>query len=158
MTQEQVAVHLAFSRPTVAQIEGGVRGVSGLELDALARLFGRDIREFVADEFTEQNSVTAIFRAQLDLAGSPEVSESLRACIEVGREYANLERLLGIDRSAHMLPRYEFDSPQDKLEAIRQGERTATQERARLGLGTAPLPADELAILNDFNQLPSRTS
>jgi Zn-dependent peptidase ImmA (M78 family)/transcriptional regulator with XRE-family HTH domain len=148
LTQEQVADHMGFSRPTVAQIESGVRGVSGLELDKFSRLFGRDIREFVADEFNERSEVTAMFRAQLDQAGNPEVGENLRACIEVGREYANLERLLEIDRSARTLPRYDFDPPQDKLDAIRQGERTAVQERARLGLGLAPLP--ELTVMADL--------
>ncbi|MBU1242944.1 ImmA/IrrE family metallo-endopeptidase [Myxococcota bacterium] len=148
MTQEQVAVQMNLSRPTVAQIESGVRGVSGLELDALARLFGRDIREFVADDFNERSEVTAMFRAQLDQTGNPEVSENLRACIEIGREYANLERLLEIDQSTRTLPRYDFDPPQDKLDAIRQGERTAAQERARLGLGMAPLP--ELTVLADL--------
>jgi Zn-dependent peptidase ImmA (M78 family) len=117
-------------------------------LDKFARLFGRDIREFVADEFDESSVVTAMFRAQFDLVGNPEVRENLRGCIEVGREYANLERLLGIDRSTHTLPRYEFAPPQDKLDSIRQGERTAAQERARLGLGMAPLP--ELPVLADM--------
>ena len=41
LTQENVARHLAVSRPTVAQIEAGNRSVSSLELDKLAHLLKR---------------------------------------------------------------------------------------------------------------------
>ena len=47
MTQDEVAKHLGVSRPTVVQIEAGNRSVSSLELDQLAYLCGRDIRECV---------------------------------------------------------------------------------------------------------------
>ena len=54
LTQEQVGESLDVSRSTVAQIEAGNRAVSSLELDQLAHLFGRDIREFVAETFDEE--------------------------------------------------------------------------------------------------------
>ncbi len=66
LTQGQVAESLGVSRPTVAQIEGGNRAVSSLELDQLAHFFGRDIREFVAESFDEADSLAALFRAQPD--------------------------------------------------------------------------------------------
>src|SRR5258705_13187075 len=69
MTQEDAAKHLGVSRPTFVQIEAGNGSVSSLELDKLAYLFGRDIREFVADEFQEQDALAALFRAQGDVAG-----------------------------------------------------------------------------------------
>ena len=61
MTQDDAAKHLGVSRPTFVQIEAGKRSVSSLELDKLAYLFGRDIREFVANEFHQEDSLTALF-------------------------------------------------------------------------------------------------
>src|SRR5258705_1854697 len=101
MTQDEAAKHLGVSRPTFVQIEAGNRSVSSLELDKLAYLFGRDIREFVADEFQEQDALAALFRAQGDVAGQPAVLEKLRECMAIGRELTNLERLIRID---HDLP------------------------------------------------------
>ena len=98
MTQDDAAKHLGVSRPTFVQIEAGKRSVSSLELDRLAYLFGRDIREFVASEFHQEDSLTALFRAQASVAGEPQVLDKLRQCLALGRELTNLERLLGLVR------------------------------------------------------------
>jgi Zn-dependent peptidase ImmA (M78 family)/transcriptional regulator with XRE-family HTH domain len=140
MTQEDAARHLGVSRPTFVQIEAGNRSVSGLELDKLAYLFGRDIRGFVADEFEEQDALAALFRAQGDVAGQPAVLEKLRECMAIGRELTNLERLVGIDRDLAAVAAYPMLLPKSRWEAIQQGQRLAEEERRRLGLGTAPLP------------------
>ena len=50
MTQDEVADKLDISRPTVVQIEQGKRPVSGLELQTLAYLFARDIRDLLTDD------------------------------------------------------------------------------------------------------------
>ena len=81
MTQDDVAKHLAVSRPTVGQIEAGNRTISSLELDKLAYHFGRDIREFIADSFQEEDALTALFRSQSDVVNQPVVMEKLRECI-----------------------------------------------------------------------------
>jgi Zn-dependent peptidase ImmA (M78 family)/transcriptional regulator with XRE-family HTH domain len=141
MTQEDAATHLGVSRPTFVQIEAGNRSVSGLELDKLAYLFGRDLREFVADEFQEQDALAALFRAQGDVAGQPAVLEKLRECMAMGRELTNLERLVGLDRDLAAVATYPMPLPRSRWEAIQQGQRLAEEERRRLGLGTAPLPA-----------------
>ena len=86
MTQDDAAKHLGVSRPTFVQIEAGNRSVSSLELDKLAYLFGRDIREFVADAFHEEDSLTALFRAQPAVVGEPAVLDKLRECMALGRE------------------------------------------------------------------------
>src|SRR5262249_2044688 len=141
MTQEDAAMHLGVSRPTFVQIEAGNRSVSGLELDKLAYLFGREIREFVADEFQEQDALAALFRAQGDVAGGPAVLGKLRECMAMGRELTNLERLVGIDRDLVAVAAYPMPSPGSRWEAIQHGQRLAEEERRRLGLGAAPLPA-----------------
>ncbi|MBN1611871.1 MAG: ImmA/IrrE family metallo-endopeptidase [Polyangiaceae bacterium] len=140
MTQEDAAKHLGVSRPTFVQIEAGNRSVSSIELDKLAYLFGRDIREFVADSFDGEDALSALFRAQSEVTGDPQVLEKLRECMAIGRELTNLERLVGIDRDSATVASYPLPAPKNRWEAIQQGQRLAEEERRRLGLGFAPLP------------------
>lgn len=140
MTQDDTAKNLGVSRPSFVQIEAGKRAVSSLELDRLAYLFGRDIRDFVADNFHEEDSLAALFRAQASIVSAPEVLDKLRECLALGRELTNLERLVGIDRDLSGVVSYPLPSPKSRWEAIHQGQRLAEEERRRLGLGFAPLP------------------
>lgn len=140
MTQDEVASHLGVSRSAVVQMEAGKRSVSSLELDRLAYLFGRDIREFVAESFEEEDTLGALFRAQPDVADQPEVVEKLRECMALGRELTNLERLVGIDRDIAPVTTYPLPMPRSRWEATQQGEMLADEERRRMGLGVAPLP------------------
>lgn len=141
MTQDEVARLLDVSRPTVVQLEAGNRSVSSLELDKLAYFFGRDIREFLAETFQEEDTLAALFRAQPDVVDQPVVMEKLRECMALGRELTHLERLVGIDRDFATVATYPLQSPRTRWEAIQQGQRLADEERRRLGLGSAPLPA-----------------
>jgi len=85
MKQEDVAKHLEVSRSTVAQMELGNRAVTSLELDKLAYLFGRDIREFLAEEFREDDALVALFRRHPEVADEEEVLQALRDCMSLGR-------------------------------------------------------------------------
>jgi len=141
MTQAQVGQHLGLSRPTVAQIELGNRAISGLELSRLAYLFGKDIRELVAEEAPHrEDALVALFRLHPDLASQDDVQNALRQCMALGREISNLERVIGVDRTTSTLAAYVQPKPKTKWEAIQQGERIALEERRRLGLGNTPLP------------------
>ena len=85
MTQEEVARHLGMARSTVAQIELGNRAVTGLELDRLADLYGRDIRELLADDYREQDALVALFRAHPEISGERATASwdsGLRPCAE----------------------------------------------------------------------------
>jgi Zn-dependent peptidase ImmA (M78 family)/transcriptional regulator with XRE-family HTH domain len=139
LTQDDVAQELATSRPTVAQMELGNRAVTSLELDQLARLYGRDLREFLADDFAEKDALAALFRADEAVIQEPDVIEALRNCASLGREVTNLEQLLGIDREGVAAAVYPLPMPRSRWQAVQQGERVAAQERRRLGLGTAPV-------------------
>ena len=141
LTQDDVARHLAVSRPTIAQIEAGNRSVSSLELDKLAHLFGRDIREFFSEAFETEDALSALFRAQPDVLNQPSVVNGLRDCTALARELTNLEELLDIDRGQVSVAAYAHPPPATRWDAIEQGERLAIQERSRLDLGNAPLPA-----------------
>ncbi len=140
LRQEDVARHLGVSRPTVAQIEAGNRAVSSLELDKLAYLYGRDIREFLADEFREEDALVALFRRHPQVLDQEDVQAVLRESIALGRELTNLERILGIERDRAALPVYPLGPPPTRWDAVRQGDRVAAEERRRLELGSAPLP------------------
>jgi Zn-dependent peptidase ImmA (M78 family)/DNA-binding XRE family transcriptional regulator len=140
LTQDDVARHLGVSRPTVAQMELGNRAVTSLELDKLAYFLGRDIREFVAETFEDEDALAALFRAEPEIANQQDVADSLRACIALGREITNIEDLLGVDRELSGAVSYEVPAARSRWDAIQQGERAADQERRRLGLGWAPAP------------------
>lgn len=139
MTQDAVARRLGVSRSTVAQIELGNRAVTSLELDRLATLYGRDIREFLAEEFGENDVLVALFRAHPDVVEQEQVADALRACVSLGREVTNLERLLGIDRDFGAVAVYPVPAPHSRWHAVQQGEQVADQERMRLRLGVAPI-------------------
>jgi len=138
MTQEEVSERLGVSRPTVAQIELGNRAVSSLELDKLAYLFARDIREFLADEFAEDDVVHALFRSDRE-ASEEGFKNALRDCIALGKELTNLEELMGMDRALSTVAAYLFPPSKSKWEAIQSGAQVAREERRRLGLGVAPV-------------------
>ncbi|MEW6074206.1 MAG: XRE family transcriptional regulator [Planctomycetota bacterium] len=141
MKQEDVARHLGVSRSTIAQIELGHRAVSSLELDRLAYLFGRDIRELLADQFQEEDALVALFRRHPEMADHEQAFDALRKCVALGREITDLESALGIDRDLAALPAYPAPPPKSKWDAILQGEHIAIEERRRLGLGANPVPS-----------------
>ena len=138
MTQDEVAEKLGVSRPVVVLIEQGKRPVSGLELQTLAYLVARDIRDLLADEFAEDDVVHALFRSHEDV-GEDGVKRALRDCIALGHELTNLEELLGISRATVTVATYAHAFPRSRWEAIQTGEHVAVEERRRLGLGSAPL-------------------
>lgn len=140
VTREYVARHLEVSPPAVERIESGDRAVSSFELDRLAYLYGRNVRGFLAEPFEEKNAATALFRHHSGASEDEALLRALRKCLALGRELANLERLLGLERPAANVVAYPLPAPGSKPEAIRQGEDTANEERRRLGLGQAPLP------------------
>jgi transcriptional regulator with XRE-family HTH domain len=49
-SQEEVAIALGVSRPAVTNMEAGARKVDSLELDKLARLYGRTVTYFLSGE------------------------------------------------------------------------------------------------------------
>jgi Zn-dependent peptidase ImmA (M78 family)/transcriptional regulator with XRE-family HTH domain len=140
LTQEAVADQMELSRSAVAQLEAGNRVVSSMELDRMARLYGRDMRDFFAAEFGPENALAGLFRRNEDIADDPQAMEALRRCISLGRELTNLERLIGLARDPSSAVRYRVAAPRSRYDAIRQGTSIADQERRRLGIGECALP------------------
>jgi Zn-dependent peptidase ImmA (M78 family)/DNA-binding XRE family transcriptional regulator len=139
LSQEEVATELRLVRPTISQMESGKRGVGSIELAKLARLYGRPLAWFFEDETGEavtEDPLTLLFRAtQLRPEDKRVVTEFEALC----RAYGDLETLLGL-RNESAPPDYSsIGEPRDKLDAIRQGERVALDERRRLGIGDDPI-------------------
>lgn len=137
LTQDDTAREMSVSRATIAQIELGNRSVSGLELAKLAYLYARDIREFLAPNFSADGLTAVLLRAE-DGAGDG-VKAALRDCIALGHQLRDLETLLGISRSTGSVAAYPSVSLGSKWDAIQSGTQTALEERRRLGLGSGPL-------------------
>lgn len=53
LSQDDVATALGISRPAVTNIESGNRKVEAIELDHLARLYGRSVNYFLSGETKE---------------------------------------------------------------------------------------------------------
>ena len=140
VTQASAARVLRVSRSAISQIESGNRNISGLELHRLARLYGRDIGEFLEEEFSEVLPIRALFRAHPDVSLDDVAKQSLARCVELQRHVANLRWLLGMEPGVASVPTYSSSVPQSTWDAVQQGRMAAEDERSRLDLGTAPLP------------------
>jgi Zn-dependent peptidase ImmA (M78 family)/transcriptional regulator with XRE-family HTH domain len=163
LTQAEIATEIGVSRSAVTEIESGRRGVSSLELERIAFLVGRDMKDFLADEFREEDVLNALFRAQPETIGSAAVLPRLRHCLELARALQNLERLADVERAALLGTTYAIVPPRTRWDANRQGERVAEAERQRLGLGKAQLGditqlLDSQGIRTAFAEFPDDIS
>ncbi|MGA3072197.1 MAG: XRE family transcriptional regulator [Bryobacteraceae bacterium] len=137
LTQDDTAREMGVSRATIAQIELGNRSVSGLELVKLSYLYARDIRVFLAPNFSADGLTAVLLR--VEDGASDGVKAALRDCIALGHQLRDLETLLGISRSTGSVAAYPSVSLGSKWDAIQSGTQTALEERRRLGLGSGPL-------------------
>ena len=142
LSQEDVAAQVGISRGALAQFESGAKAPNSLHLVRLARIYRRELGELLAEQFDEgaRDSVTALFRADTQLAGDRERAIAVAECVKLCREYTNLETALGMDQDRVYDVTYNTPPMRTRWDAIRQGERLAESERARLRLGDDPLP------------------
>lgn len=147
-TQEEVASALSVPRTAIAQIEAGNRSVSSLELLKLAKLYYREFSQFLSEEASgaEDDPSVVLHRIAPGLEENPEIERQVRQCLEICKEGSVLESLLGHPPRVGP-PAYPLPSPRTAGEAIVQGAQVARQERARLGLGDAPI-ADMADLIN----------
>src|SRR5579883_3030323 len=111
LTQEGVADQMGLSRSAIAQVEAGNRSVSSMELDRMANLYGREMRDFFAPDFGPENPLAGLFRRNEDIADDPSAMRALRHCVSLGRELTNLERLVGLSRDPSSAVRYQVPTP-----------------------------------------------
>ena len=135
LTQEEAGRRIGLSRGAILQLEAGKRSVSTIELMNLSRLYGKDITSFLGDQTIEKDALSALFRANPDLAENESVSDHLRNATELYREYNSLKQLLGLTEEQPVPPAYTCVDPRNVWEAIQMGEGIAAEERNRLELG-----------------------
>lgn len=137
-TQEEVASHLGYSRPTYIAIEKGDRPAKPEEIRGLASFLGRSVHELVRP-------------------GEPvvDMQPHLRAVAEKMRERDERGLLAGIDELQRLAEDYRelenilqaplrFNYPAEvnlttRLDVTQLAESVAVQERQRLGLGDQPV-------------------
>lgn len=139
LTQQEVAEEIGVARLAVVRIEAGKRAVNSLELAEMARLYGRGIAEFLNEGVFEEDPLVALFRAAPGYAEDPELRRELLRCVELCREAANLEKLLGLSPTSAFFVSYGLGALSSRWDAINQGRYLANQERNRLDLGTSPI-------------------
>jgi Zn-dependent peptidase ImmA (M78 family) len=133
LTQTDVGQTMDMVTSTVSAIEAGKRAVTGAELYQFARVYGRPVAFFLGDETTgAADGFHYLFRA---IADRPFERRPLVELEQLASDYDVLEELVGapplqlpIDYSG-----FGFRTEQD-------AETLAEMERARLGLGDAPIP------------------
>jgi Zn-dependent peptidase ImmA (M78 family)/DNA-binding XRE family transcriptional regulator len=139
LTQKQVALSVGIPRTSVVQIEAGKRAVSSLELEKIARLFGRRISEFVDEAPLGVDPVAALLHAAQLSAQSSGLARELRRLANLAREATRLEEVLGLRESRIATANYDLAPLSSRWDAVRQGKLLAADERRRLGLGDAPV-------------------
>jgi Zn-dependent peptidase ImmA (M78 family)/DNA-binding XRE family transcriptional regulator len=138
LTQDEVATSLALPRTAIVQVEAGRRAVSTLELAELAKLYRKHVADFF-DEAppSEEDPLVALGRVSDELRDDPATAVSIRDCVQLFREGALLESVLGREATAFP-PNYATPS-RNHAEAAAQGIAAADRERSRLDLGDAPI-------------------
>lgn len=139
LTQQEVADEVGITRLAVVRTEAGKRPVNSLELAEMARLYGRGISEFLEEGVFEEDPLVGLFRAAPDYADDGDLRRELLRCVDLCREAANLEKLLGLIPSSAPFVSYGLKAPSSRWDAINQGRHLAGQERNRLDLGTSPV-------------------
>ena len=140
LSQQAAANELGLPRTAVTQLEAGNRSVSTLELTKLSELYLRPVVDFLQEgaRDEEQDVLVALYRVAPGLEQDPSTHEQMAGCVRLCREGVRLERVLGVEPRSGP-PSYETRVPRSSGAAVAQGERTAIQERQRLGIGNAPI-------------------
>lgn len=137
-TQAEVADALGVHRPTVSEIEAGRRAVTSEELHRFCELYAVPLNQLLGGDAPREPDVERVlFRTAA--SERPPVRAAIRRFMKRCRIEKELEELLEVPHPDDARPAYRADSPDDKLQAVRQGYRIAQQERRRLDLGTEPL-------------------
>ena len=140
LSQQAAADALSLPRTAITQLEAGNRSVSTLELTRLAELYLHPVAKFLQEgaQNEDEDMLVALCRAAPRLERNSLTHEQVARCIGLCREGVRLKRLLGAEPRPGP-PSYETRMPRTIGEAVAQGERTAEQERRRLGVGNAPI-------------------
>lgn len=132
LTQTDVARHMDMVTSTVSAIEAGKRAVTGAELYTFAQLYKRPLVYFLETDVPETSpGFHYLFRAVAEKLADRGPIVKLE---QLASDYAHLEALVG----APALP-LPLDYSAFGFRTEHDAETLAEMERARLGLGDAPI-------------------
>lgn len=137
LRQEKVEEQLGLPKKALTRIEAGERSLSTLELAKLAEVFHMSIGDFFND-MTDEDPLVALYRVAPGLEQDSAIQEEVYRCLHLCKEGISLEKLLEQPSRQRVLFS-AFEKPSTPLEAIKQGEQAAKEERKRLGLGSIPI-------------------
>ena len=142
ISQQQVADAIGISRSTFYRIESGKSSFSTLMLADLAEFFSCPIDFLIGQNSVDKyDLVTLLYLTADSLIGQSDANEMIgrvKNLISLYREGFIMKRELGL-LAPPGLPSYENNQIQSLSDAINQGERAATHERHRLGIGQLPI-------------------
>ena len=142
ISQQQVADAIGISRATFYRIESGKRSISTLILADLAEFFSCPFEFLIGQNPVDKyDLVTLLYLTADSLVGQSDANkmiDSVKDFIRLYREGIIMKRELGL-LAPPSLPLYENNEIQSLSDAIDQGDRVATQERHRLGIGQLPI-------------------
>ncbi len=138
LSQDEVEKTLGLPQKAMTRIELGQRSVSSLELAKLAELLYCCITDFFPEKEGVEDVLVTLYRLIPGLEADLEVQKEVAKYVQICREGVFLEELLNRSSRKRILS-YPFPHPPSVLEAIRQGDQVAKEERRRLGLGNRPI-------------------
>lgn len=134
VTQANAAEAISVARTTIVAIESGQRRIRMNELQKLARLYDVSVNAILRREAVHVD-LEPRFRALPD-SRDAAAEQAVRLLAGLARAEVELENLLGIQRPKN------YPGERSLLlrgDAVAQAEHDATELRARLGLGNAPI-------------------
>ena len=139
LSQQMVADALELPRTAITQIENGNRAVSTLELMKFAKLYRKTSSYFLEDSVAEEEEVELVlYRMTSALSQESRIGEKIQHYVDLCKEGISLKKILGSQVSMNP-PQYSISIPENKAEAVEQGNLSAEQERKRLSLGNRPI-------------------
>lgn len=161
VTQEDAAIALECSRPTLIAIEKGTRPPKGEELVLLARLYGQKVSDLVrpGEPLADLQPHLRAVAQQMKLDDS-EVAEGVAALQRFAEDYLRLERILKVSLPTN----YPDVVTIGRGSPVALAEDVADQERRRLGVGDQPvihlrsLLEAEVGLRIAYEGLPSRVA
>jgi Zn-dependent peptidase ImmA (M78 family)/DNA-binding XRE family transcriptional regulator len=137
-TQEEVASHLGYSRPTYIAIEKGERPVKPEEIKKLAAFLGRHVHDLVrSDEpvVDLQPHLRAVAEKMKEADG-PALQAGIDELQKLAEDYRALEDFTNSPLRFNYPPEVNITS---RIDVAQLAESIAVQERNRLGLGDQPV-------------------
>ncbi|MDH0864009.1 XRE family transcriptional regulator [Mitsuaria sp. GD03876] len=134
LTPRELGEFVDLSTQDIEAIERGERSMPSSTLSRIAHATGRQALEFHAVDFVDSGALSALFRANPQVADRRQLSIALQRGIAFALQFSSLEAMLGIDRDRVLPPAIDLPDPTSCDDATEQGERIAAQERQRLTL------------------------